>query len=348
MLVPPGAKSANVTARKVKLKDLSRGECPPTAQGVALRRRKKSLRLQVTQRALHMRPNGWLLGWAGTLERAGCLTPGQGLAAARLVAQALPAGKGREYALLNSQTRSTGRSDLLPWSKLRVTTPIFREGAPADAQVVTDAPGIVEEEPGGLAITLNASEDFLGYELAWYALRPRPDGGVQLEFEFSETHMGDETTRAETSRQQLELSADARYFRILVLTRISDSDHDTAFLAGATLAELEERTEAVEFDPSRCERMAGCVEMDTRVALLPFVVVQVNGKEVLAQPGSTVGQALREAGESDLEGITASLRVSRDYAGRLTPVEAAAGRSELLGLSLLGGEAISWQAEPGQ
>lgn len=313
-----------------------------------MRRRSKSLRLAVTQGALHMRPNGWLLGWAGRLESAGCLPPGQGLAAARLVAQALPGGKSREYALLNSPTRSTGRSDLLPWTKLRVTTPIFREGAPANAQVVTDDPGIVEEVQGGLAITLNASEDFVGYEMAWYALRPRPDGGVQMEFEFSETHIGDEMTRAETSRQQMEFAHDARYFRILVLTRISDSDHDTAFLAGATLAELEERTLAVEADPSRCGRMAECVEIDTRVALLPFVAVQANGKEILAQPGSTVGQALREAGETDLEAITASLRVSRDYAGRSTPVESEAGRSELLGLSLLGGEIISWRTVLGQ
>jgi len=131
----------------------------------------------------------------------------------------------------------------------------------------------------------------------------------------------------------------------LVLTRISDSDHDTALLVGATLAELEERTKAVEADPSRCDRMAGCAEIDTRVALLPFVAVRANGKEILAQPGSTVGQALREAGESDLEAITDSLMVSRTMPVGLAPVEAAAGRSGLLGLGLLGGEVISWQTK---
>ncbi len=302
----------------------------------------------MTQNSLRMRPNGWLLGWAGDLEGSGCLPPGQGLAAARLVAQALPSGKGREYALLNSPTRTTGRSDLLPWIKLRVTTPIFREGAPADAKFITDDHGVVEEAPGELSITLKASDDFVGYEFAWYALRPRLDGGARLELEFSETHIGEETTRTQTSRQHLEFGGDARYFRILVLTRISDSDHDTALLAGSTLAELEERTKAVEGDPARCERMAGCVSIDTRVALLPFVSVQANGKEVLAQPGATVGDALREAGETDLDAITASLRVSRDYAGRLTPIEAEVGRSELLELTLLGGESISWQTKSKQ
>lgn len=238
----------------------------------------------------------------------------------------------------------------MPWSKLRVTTPIFREGAPANAKVATDDPGIVEETPRGLAITLNASNEFVGYEFAWYALRPRPDGGVRLDFESSETHIGGETTRTQTSRQQLEFGSEARYFRILVLTRISDRDHDTAFLAGSNLAELEERTKAVEADPARCERMAGCVAIDTQVALLPFVTVQANGKEVLAQPGSTVGQALREAGEADLEAITATLRVERDYAGRVTlvEVEAETGRSGLLELNLQGGEAICWQTESGQ
>lgn len=342
VLLPPGVKNTGVTARKVKLKGLPPGECPPAVQGVTLRRRRKSLRLEVTQRALHMRPNGWLLGWAGDLEGSGCLPPGQGLAAARLVAQALPGGKGREYALLNSPTRTTGRSDLLPWTKLRVTTPIFREGAPAGAQVATDDPGIVEGAPGGLAITLNESADFVGYEFAWYALRPRPGGGVQMDLEFSETHIGDETTRAQTSRQPLKFGADARYFRMLVLTRISDRDHDTAFLAGATLAELEVRTKAVEADPASCGRIAGCVAIDTRVALLPFVMLQANGREILAQPGSTVRQALREDGLTDLAAITGALRVERDYAGSLTPVEAEAGRNELLELGLVGGEAISW------
>lgn len=342
VLLPPGVKSSGVTARKVKLTGLPPGECPPVAQGVTLRRRRKSLRLEVTQRALHMRPNGWLLGWAGDLEGSGCLPPGQGLAAARLVAQALPSSGSREYALLNSLTRTTGRSDLLPWTKLRVTTPIFREGAAAGAQIATDDPGKVEGVPGGLAITLNQSADFVGYEVAWYTLRPRSDGGVQMELEFSETHIGDETTRQDTSRQRLEFGADARYFRMLVLTRISDKDHNTAFLAGSTLAELEERTRAVEEDPVICERLAGCVAIDTRVALLPFAMVQANGTEVLVQPGSTVRQVLREAGESDPEALTASLAIERDYAGRLTPVEADAGRSELLEVSLLGGETIFW------
>lgn len=183
-----------------------------------------------------MRPNGWLLGLAGDLEGNGCLPPGQGLAAARLVAQALPSSKDREYALLNSQTRTTGRSDLLPWTKLRVTTPIFREGAPAGAQIATDDPRAVEAALGGLAITRNKSADSVGYEFAWYGLRPQPGGGVQMEFEFSETHIGDETTRQEASRQRLDFGADSRYFRMLVLTRISDKDHNTAFLAGSTLA----------------------------------------------------------------------------------------------------------------
>jgi hypothetical protein len=345
VLVPPGVKNPNVAVRKVTLKGLPPGECPPAAEGIALRRRKRSLRLQVRKGALHMRPNGWLLGWAGALEASGCLPPGQGLRAARLVAQALPAGKGREYALLNSPTRTTGRSDLLPWTKLRVTTPIFREGAPAATAAAVDVPGIVEAAPRGLAITLNASDDFIGYESTWYALRPRPDGGVRLELEFSETHIGDETTRAQTSREPLEFGADARYFRILVLTRVSDRDHDTAFLAASTLAEMEEHTAIVEADPSRCEGMRWCAAIDTRVALLPFVTVQANGKEVLSQPGSTVGQALREAGETDLETIAATLTVAREYAGRPVPVECESSRSDLLDLNLLGGEVISWQTK---
>lgn len=348
VLLPPGVKNTSVTARKVRLKGLPPGECPAGAHGIALRRRRKSLRLEVTQRALHMRPNGWLLGWAGELEGSGCLPPGQGLAAARLVAQVLPSNKGREHALLSSATRTTGRSDLLPWMKLRVTTPIFRERTPAGAPIAADDPGIVEGGPGGLAITLNPSADFAGYELAWYGLRPRLGGGVQMALEYSETHIGNLTTRQEASLRPIEFGAGARYFRILVLTRISDHDHDTAFLSGRTLAELETRTKIVEADPASCQRTVGCVGIDTRVALLPFVMVQANGREVLVQPGSTVREAVLETGVSDPDGIAASLTVEREYAGRLTPIEAEEARSELLGLILLGGETITWQTDPGR
>jgi hypothetical protein len=300
------------------------------------------LRLEVTQQALSMRPNGWLLDWAGDLEASGCLPAGRGLAAARLVAQALPSSVGRDYALLNSQTRTTGRSDLLPGMKLRVTTPIFREGASPEAQVVANEPGTVGAAPGGLAIVLRKTDDFVGYEIAWYTLEQRPDGGVRLELEFSETHVGDETARQQTTRQPLDSDSDARYFRILVLTRISDSDHNTAFLSARTLAELEDRTEVIELDPANCLAMLGCREIDTRVALLSFVAVWTNGEEVLTQLGSTVRQVLQEAGHADAEAVAETLTVERDYGGRLTPVEAQAGGPDLLELNLVGGEAISF------
>jgi hypothetical protein len=49
---------------------------------------------------------------------------------------------------------------------------------------------------------------------------------------------------------------------------------------------------------------------------------------------------LQENGHSDVEATAGSLAVARDYAGRLTSVEAEEGTSGLLGLGLLGGEAI--------
>lgn len=94
--------------------------------------------------------------------------------------------------------------------------------------------------------------------------------------------------------------------------------------------------------------MPGCVEIDTRTALLPFATVLVNDEEVLTQPGSTVQQVLQEKGHPNVQAIALSLEVHRDYAGRMTAVEVNGGRSELLGLSLLGGEAVDVRTEPGR
>jgi hypothetical protein len=43
VLIPPGVRSAALAARKVKLKGLPPGKCAETVQGIALKRRSKSL-----------------------------------------------------------------------------------------------------------------------------------------------------------------------------------------------------------------------------------------------------------------------------------------------------------------
>jgi hypothetical protein len=83
---------------------------------------------------------------------------------------------------------------------------------------------------------------------------------------------------------------------MLLPRRVVSVSHNTAFLCARTLAELEDRTRAVEGDPAACGSLSGCVEIDTGVALLPFVTVLLNGEEVLVQPGSTVGRCCRKTG----------------------------------------------------
>lgn len=344
VLIPPGVEEADLVERRLRLPALSGGgKCPTVQEGVSLRRRRRGVRLAISQEALKLSPNGWLLGWAAPLESNGCLLPGQGLAAARAAAQALPGDGNREFELLYARPRGSSRTDLMPWSRLRVTSPIFRPGAPADAKVIAEDQGNVTETPRGLALTLRASEDFLGYEAAFYNLRPRPGGGARLELEFAETRIGEETTRSETaSRYPLVFDEEARYFRMLVLTRVSDKDHDTALLAAATLAELEERTREVEAEAAYCQQLGaagGCLAVDFQVALLPFVTVRLNDREIAVPPGSTVRRAIGEVGVS-VETTLPSLTVERDFIGRLTPVEG--DRIALLELRLLGGERIRW------
>ena len=75
--------------------------------------------------------------------------------------------------------------------------------------------------------------------------------------------------------------------------------------------------------------------------MVAFFAVQVQGKEVLLHPGTTLAHAVREAG-ADVEQALATLVVQKPYDKRLAPVEALGATRDLLALPLSGGEKIDW------
>ena len=73
------------------------------------------------------------------------------------------------------------------------------------------------------------------------------------------------------------------------------------------------------------------------------IVATVNGRELALPVGARVANAIRAAGEQHPETLLPHLSVRKPYDGRLAPVVFDAGNADILSLTLLGGEEISWR-----
>jgi hypothetical protein len=376
ILVPPGVKDAHVTQRTFDFHTSADArDCGGGEGGLKLQQRRRDrLRLTVDRDALEQQPAGWLTQWTTALEDRGCLAPGDGFPLATRIAQALPWKLNTEQRLLNPDARSSGYTDLRPGYRLRVVSPVFRDDAPPGASALQQE-SKVGASAGGLTITANASPDLIGYETAWYAVEPRASGGrARIVPQFAEFHSEGEVTREKAPRRNpLAFDPAMAYFRLLFMSRRTESsDHDIVVVAASTQPKLDEKTRALEAGTETCVAVASAASPDVtraarstarvppapaptvvasqsacsiaprQVAIVAFLQITVQGKEVLAQPGETLDSALREGGADHPEEILSTLVVRKPYDGRLTPVEFSRATPDILELPLAGGEEIHW------
>jgi hypothetical protein len=155
--------------------------------------------------------------------------------------------------------------DLQPGWRLRVVTPVLKSGGfqlqPAGQQF------------SGSTITLSAGADFLGYELAYYAVRSRNGAGVRVEFSSAEiTKEGQVSAQSRPLAPLFQLPRSARYVRLIFLTRISRADHDMAVVAARESQALDALTRRVLADPaSACttETLTYCAWIPKGIAVAP-------------------------------------------------------------------------------
>jgi hypothetical protein len=346
LLIPPGVRNATIEKRTFVFASAARPACAASEGGVDIRPHPGSLRVTVERHPLFDRPPGWLPAWTAALEQRKCLAPGEGLPLATLIAEALPAKPEAEQTLLHPNPAISGYVDLGPDYKLKVVSPILREGAPPGASALKAE--TVTAEGHSISIDIKTSDDFLGYETAWYAMASRDDRpGSRIVAISAQASIGAEVkSEAGPRRDYFRFAPDAAYFRLFFLTRVSHADHDLAILAAPTRAVLDEHTRQFEADPELCGKMAGvsCVLIPKDVAVLPHVSVNVNGREILLVYGNVrVSQAIREAGEKDPQRTLPTLTVERWYGSKRVPVQFDRNSSEILGLTLTGGESIRWR-----
>ncbi|HUE22857.1 MAG TPA: hypothetical protein VMQ86_14320 [Bryobacteraceae bacterium] len=159
--------------------------------------------------------------------------------------------------------------DLEPGWRLRVVTPILKSGG---YRLKTAGQSL-----DGNNLTLSAGDDFLGYEVAYYAVKARA-GAV---FVSAETTIGGRSTaQPQPVAHLFQLPRGARHVRLIYLVRVSQADHDMAVAAAKDMDALEALTRRVQASPvDACHDGQGafCAWIPAGIAVLPQVLRTIDG-----------------------------------------------------------------------
>jgi hypothetical protein len=329
VLVPPGVEGADVTRRTVEAGvRADRGACPPE-----IRPDGKRLQVAVTRELLSNKPPGWLAGWTAGLEERGCIAPGAAPELARRVAEALPLPLNLPFRLLHSD-----QLDIAPGMRLQVVSPILGEGGGAAEELD------VAETATGLTITMKAPANLVGFEEAWYAVRPGTGGaGVQIVPLYAERRIDGEVERRPRPESNLfQLAEEAAFYRVFY--KATMTEYTALVVAAPSPSELARRTRILETGKASCEALEGrlCAAVPKGVAVNGFIPVRVNGAEIMVPWRATLREAIRIGGGRQAGEVLPTLAVSRVHDGRPAPVEFDRSSAAILGLILTGGETVTW------
>jgi hypothetical protein len=162
--------------------------------------------------------------------------------------------------------------DLQPGWMLRVVTPLLRSGR--------YVPTSIGEQTAGNTITLSASADLLGYETAYYAVKPRGRTGVRVSFSSAEIMKdGQVTPQPGPVAGLFHLPRRVKYVRLIYLQRASQADHNMAVLASNRIDRLLRLTVGVETNPAACKADGSdfCSWIPVGIAVRPEIQKMVRG-----------------------------------------------------------------------
>jgi hypothetical protein len=286
----------------------TRGECA-SGEAIVARRKGGRVVLEVNRETLPAMREGWLADWAGRAEQSGCVPAGEGNALAERVLDNVPLGLAQRYRLMHPNHARSGFVDLGPENRLEVITPILRPGAGENAGALRQTS--VEAAPKGLTVTVESAPDLLGVETAWY--QPRA-GTIE--------------PIGTAPRRNLFAGMQARYWRL-----VYKADQTSVVVAADSWRELQEVTAA-----GSCPK---CIAVPRSVAVNPYLAVTVNGGEVRAPVGATLGTVIRTAGRKPEE-VLGTLELSKRFEGRMLPVMFERTMPQVLSLVMEGNEAVRW------
>lgn len=187
-----------------------------------------------------------------------------------------------------------------------------------------------------------------GYETAWYGLEDRGAKGYRLKVERVETSRKGKVAQVPTpSAAKLDLGTSVGFYRLFFLTRRAAADHDILLTGAATKKILEEVSPLIrrEGEPacrSLQSRHVTCLQIPTQSAVSAELRVKAQQQWIYVHFTGSVADALKAAGVPRGADVLATLRVMRAYGRGVIPVEFDRAKPDILSLTLIGGEEITW------
>ena len=124
--------------------------------------------------------------------------------------------------------------------------------------------------PDTATLSLAVGSDFLGYEVAYYAV------GSRVTFTTAEVHKQVDKKDTVAAEQRplvplFQLPREARFVRLIYLVRVSEADHDMAVVAARHKEDLDPLTARVRANPSACRNVGQtfCLWIPDGIAVTP-------------------------------------------------------------------------------
>jgi hypothetical protein len=203
-----------------------------------------------------------------------------------------------------------------------------------------------------LNVDIRQSDEAIGVETSWYALRPKAAGpGSTIVPLSAERRIESQTTPVSGPlATYFPFAADIGFYRLIYKAEKEGNGSITEILVGApNLLELQRRTRLVldDFNTCKVSDPEMCAVIPRRVALNAVLAVTVNGKETRIGIRGTVRSAIVQGGGLPrAEDMVSTLSVSKPYKGKLVDVQFDRASSAILDMTLLGGEVIDWGTKP--
>ncbi len=327
-LIPPGV-AADVSQRTFTAPIHGKSPCPES-DAITVQPRRSRLRVTVHRDALLKQPRGWLTTWTEQAEAQGCIAPGQGaLLAARIVESiALPSGADLRLLRVDGPPNFV---EIGAGIRLQAISPILRTGVSSDAPQFD-----IDKVSGGgntLTVDLKSSPDLIGFETAWYDLRPKTAGsGFTIVPSSAETNIkGKVESQPAPARNYFQFAPEIGFYRLFY-----KADQSEVLAAAVTRA-------ALPTDPETCDRPGGpvCLAIPRGIGVNPYMLVSVNGSPVAVAIGSDLRSLIRTMRQSE-DKVIPTLAITRLWAGKPVALEFDRSKPDILSLVLTGNEQIRW------
>src|SRR5260370_13010456 len=329
MLMPPGV-AADVLQRTFTAPIKGKSRCPET-DAITVEPRGSRLRVTVHRDALVKQSRGWLTTWTEQAETEGCIAPGQGARLAGRIVESIALPSGADLRLLRVDG-SPNYVEIGAGNRLRVVSTILRAGVSSDP-LQYDI-GKVSATSGGLLVDLTSSPpDLIGFETAWYDLRPKIGGsGFTIVASSAETNIeGKVENQAAPARNYFQFAPEIGFYRLFY-----KADQSEVLAAAVTRG-------ALPTDPETCDRPGGpvCLATPHGIGVLPYMLVSVNGTPVGVAVGSDLRSLIRTMRQSE-DKVLPTLTITRLWAGKPVALEFDRSKPDILSLVLTGNEQIRW------